>query len=41
MGSALPVTVTLSASVRTVFVPESALMDAPPVAVKGTGLACL
>ncbi len=39
MGSALPAAVPLSASVRTVFVPESALMDAPPAAVKGTGLA--
>ena len=38
MGSALPVTVTLSASVRTVFVPESAGIAAPPAAVKGLGV---
>ena len=41
MGSALPVTVTLSASVRIVFTPDKALTDAFPVAENDVGAATL
>lgn len=41
MGSALPVTATLSALVKTVFKPLRAGMGCAPVAVMGTGSASL